>query len=117
MSQDRITYNICPMAGCHEFCIIKVHSRDKRVIKVESPELPQDPDWRWSCLKALASIRQVYSAERLRYPMKRSGERGEGKWKRISWDEALDTIAEKIKDTIAREGQKAVVFAQGTHEG
>lgn len=103
-----ITYNICPMSGCHEFCIIKVHSRDNRIIKVESPELPRDPDWRCICLKALASIRQVYSADRLRYPMKRTGERGEGKWKRISWDEALDTIAAKILEIREKYGPQAL---------
>lgn len=108
MSQDRITYNICPMAGCHEFCIIKVHSRDNRIVKVESPELPQDPDWRCICLKGLASIRHVYSKDRLRYPVKRAGERGEGKWKRISWDEALGTIAIKILEIREKYGPEAL---------
>lgn len=107
MSQERITYNICPMAGCHEFCIIKVHAKDNRVVKVESPELPQDPHWRCICLKGLASIRHIYSKERLRHPLKRTGERGEGKWKRISWDEALDTIATRMLEIKEKYGAQA----------
>ncbi len=115
MSQDRITYNICPMGGCHEFCIIKVHSKDNRVVKVESPELPEDPDWRCICLKGLSSIKHMYSAERLRYPLKRTGERGEGKWKRISWDEALDTIAARLLEIKKKYGAQAVrVDARGS---
>lgn len=48
---------------------------------------------------------------------KRLGKRGEGQWTRISWEEALDTIAEKVRETIARDGQKAIALAQGTPKG
>ncbi|WP_200243801.1 molybdopterin-dependent oxidoreductase, partial [Thiohalocapsa halophila] len=49
------------------------------------------------CAKGQAGVNQVYFPDRILYPMKRVGERGEGKWKRISWDEALDEIVSKIK--------------------
>jgi anaerobic selenocysteine-containing dehydrogenase len=49
--------------------------------------------------------------------MKRTGQRGEGKWSRISWDEALGIITEKIRETIQRDGQRAISFAQGTPKG
>ena len=55
--------------------------------------------------------------DRLTYPMKRKGGRGEGKWSQISWDEALETIAKKIKETIEREGPETIAFAQGTPKG
>jgi anaerobic selenocysteine-containing dehydrogenase len=49
--------------------------------------------------------------------MKRVGERGEGKWERISWDEALETIAGKVRETIERDGPRAISFAQGAPKG
>jgi anaerobic dimethyl sulfoxide reductase subunit A len=49
------------------------------------------------CTKAYAHIRNLNAPNRLLYPMKRIGEKGAGKWERISWDEALDTIANKLK--------------------
>jgi anaerobic selenocysteine-containing dehydrogenase len=49
------------------------------------------------CAKAQASINQVYDPDRILYPMRRVGTRGEGKWKRISWDEALDELGGRLK--------------------
>jgi anaerobic selenocysteine-containing dehydrogenase len=49
------------------------------------------------CAKGQAGVNQVYFPDRILYPMRRMGERGEGKWKRITWDEALDEIASRLK--------------------
>ena len=54
---------------------------------------------------------------RLKYPLKRAGEKGEGKWKRISWDEALDTIAQKMKEAIEKYGPFSIAISQGTGRG
>ncbi len=113
MAGERITYNICPMAGCHEYCIIKVHTRDNQVVKVESADTPLDPHWRCICLKGLASLKLLYSPERLRYPLKRTGQRGEGKWKRISWDEALDFIASKMLGIREKHGARSIRIIAG----
>ncbi|MDP6179266.1 MAG: molybdopterin-dependent oxidoreductase, partial [Desulfatiglandales bacterium] len=51
---------------------------------------------------------------RLRYPMKRSGERGEGKWERICWEEALDTITQRMMDSSAQFGPNSICTGQGT---
>ncbi len=61
----------------------------------------EEPQLR-ACLRGRSYRQRLYSAERLLYPMMRVGERGEGKFKRVSWDEALDFVAKKmvhIKDT------------------
>ncbi|MCU7905997.1 MAG: molybdopterin-dependent oxidoreductase [Candidatus Thiodiazotropha sp. (ex Epidulcina cf. delphinae)] len=64
----------------------------------------EEPQLR-ACLRGRSYRQRLYSAERLLYPMMRVGERGEGKFKRISWDEALDFVAKKmvyLKDTYGR---------------
>ena len=55
-----------------------------------------------NCAKGPATHNQVYDPERILYPLKRVGERGEGKWQRISWDQALDEIAEKMRASRAK---------------
>jgi thiosulfate reductase/polysulfide reductase chain A len=50
------------------------------------------------CVKGASGYLLQYSPDRLLYPMKRAGERGENKWTRITWDEALDTITAKLKE-------------------
>ncbi|MES9928242.1 MAG: molybdopterin-dependent oxidoreductase, partial [Candidatus Thiodiazotropha sp. 6PDIVS] len=64
----------------------------------------EEPQLR-ACLRGRSYRQRLYSAERLLYPMMRVGERGEGKFKRVSWDEALDFVAKKmvhLKDTYGR---------------
>ena len=69
------------------------------------------------CSKGLSSIQHIDNPYRIKYPMKQVGEKGEGKWKRISWDEALDTIAGKMKDAIADTGPHSIAISQGTGRG
>jgi anaerobic selenocysteine-containing dehydrogenase len=66
------------------------------------------------CPKGLASIEHLYHPDRLKYPLKRMGKRGEGAWKRISWDEALDTIVEKIHEIRERSGVESIAIGTGT---
>jgi anaerobic selenocysteine-containing dehydrogenase len=49
------------------------------------------------CAKGQAGVNQVYDPDRILHPLKRVGKRGEGKWKKIGWDEALDEIASRLK--------------------
>ena len=100
----------------HGGCGILVHVEDGKITKIEGD--PDSPLSRGTiCAKGLAQAERLNHPDRLNYPMKRMGERGEGKWGRISWDEALETIAEKIRNTIERDGQRAISFAQGTPKG
>ncbi len=66
------------------------------------------------CSKGLAFAQLVYHPDRVTYPLKRAGARGEGNWERISWDEALDTIAERISRIKAENGAESVVLGYGT---
>jgi anaerobic dimethyl sulfoxide reductase subunit A len=95
-------------------CIIKVHIRDGKIWAIEPDDTINRGIAREDghvsnelidkcmitarpCTKAYAHIRNLNAPNRLLYPMKRVGEKGAGKWERISWDEALDTIANKLK--------------------
>ncbi len=55
-----------------------------------------------NCAKGPATLNQVYDPERILHPLKRTGARGEGKWQRISWDQAIDEIAAKMRKSRLR---------------
>ncbi|MBR5261359.1 MAG: molybdopterin-dependent oxidoreductase [Oscillospiraceae bacterium] len=75
---------------------------------------PQDPMSKGRlCAKGLSGIQALYHPNRNKYPMKRVGPRGSGQWKRISWDEALTTIAEKLMETKEKYGAEAVFCSTG----
>lgn len=65
------------------------------------------------CLKGLSGINALYHPNRNKYPMIRVGSKDENKWKRISWKEAIDTIAHKLMDTRAKYGAEAVFCSTG----
>ncbi|MBI2854473.1 MAG: molybdopterin-dependent oxidoreductase [Chloroflexi bacterium] len=110
---EQVFYNTCPAAGCHLFCAVKVRVRDGRIAKVESADYPGQSGSRMVCLRGLSAIRFVYHPDRLKYPLKRAGKRGEGNWQRITWDEALDEIAGKLLDIKIKYGPEAVKIVSG----
>jgi len=99
--------------GCHGGCGVLAHVKDGRLIKVEG-----DPNHPWNqgrlCPRCLALTQYVYHPDRLKYPLKRVGERGEGRWQRLSWDEAFDIIEKKLNDIKEKHGPESVIFLQGT---
>lgn len=66
------------------------------------------------CAKGNAGIQQLYDPDRLKYPLLRKGKRGEGKWQRISWDQALDYAAEKLKEIADKYSRCGVLFTPGS---
>jgi anaerobic selenocysteine-containing dehydrogenase len=104
--------------SCNTCCevLVFVDEATGQILKVEGD--PESPISRGLlCAKGLASRDLVYNPGRLRYPVQRTGERGEGKWKRISWEEALDRIAEKLLFYRGKYGPQGVAFLQGTIRG
>ena len=65
------------------------------------------------CAKGQAGINQVYDPDRILYPMKRVGKRGEGKWKKISWDEALDELTVRLKKLLDEGHPEKFMFHYG----
>jgi anaerobic selenocysteine-containing dehydrogenase len=92
-----------------------VHVENGRAIKLDI-----DPDSPWArdklCWKSQAGLERLYHPDRLRFPMKRTGERGEGKWQRITWDEALGAITEKFNDIKDNDGAQSVALVKGYYE-
>ena len=87
--------------GCHGVCQVLVHMEGDKVVKVTGD--PESPTSRgYLCPKGAAAPEILYHKDRLAYPMRRAGARGENRWKRISWDEAVSEMVERL-DRIRRE--------------
>ena len=97
---------------CSTICGITGYVKDGRILKIEGN--PNDPNSRGRlCARGQAGLNHQYHPERLLYPLKRTGPRGSGRWKRISWDQALDEIAGRLK-AIRESGQpEEFAFHQG----
>lgn len=87
---------------CSRGQLISVHLRDGKVVKIEGDAMGD-----------AAALERLYHPNRLKYPQKRVGEKGGGKWERVSWDEALATIAEKLNSIKERYGAEFVAFGKG----
>lgn len=101
---------------CAIGCGILVHVDNGRVIKVEG-DLDNPLNEGVLCTKGLALLEHLYHPNRLQHPLKRLGERGEGKWLPISWDEALDTIAGELANAKKKYGAESVAFIRGSFKG
>jgi thiosulfate reductase/polysulfide reductase chain A len=98
---------------CSVRCPIKVSVKEGQVRWIEGN--PHVPGMEGSlCPRGAAGINMLYDNERLQAPMIRDGERGSGKWRKVSWDEALDYIADKLKPIIAEHGGHSVVLGERT---
>lgn len=92
---------------CGGSCILLVHVKDGVITRIEADD-GEEPQLR-ACLRGRAYRQRVYAPDRLKFPMKRVGERGEGKFERISWDEALDTVARELKRVKNTYGNAAIM--------
>jgi len=96
--------------ACHCECGVIVEVRDGRVVHLEGDS--DHPENRGiMCPKGLSYIDLVYHTDRLRYPRKRVGKRGEGKFERIGRDEALDAVAREFNQIREKYGPEAIGFA------
>lgn len=103
---------------CPGHCSVRAVVEEGKVVDV-APDLESGlPSEQCPLKKGRFSIPEILShRDRLLYPQKRTGARGEGTWERISWDEALDTIAEKFKHYKETFGPEAVALGLGEPKG
>jgi anaerobic selenocysteine-containing dehydrogenase len=97
-------------AGCGLVAVI-----DKESLKIRRFEgNPEHAGSRGrNCAKGPATLNQVNDPERIRYPLKRVGKRGEGKWERVSWDEVLDDIAARVRKALTEERRNEIMYHVG----
>ena len=103
---------------CHQFhcltgCNLKCTIRDERVSLIEPSDLAEESH-RTICLRGINEVAHIYSEDRLQTPMKRVGERGEGKFVQIGWDEAIDTIYQELKKSQDAYGENSVFVRKST---
>jgi anaerobic selenocysteine-containing dehydrogenase len=96
-------------ASCDIACTVVAKVQNGRVIRVRSsykPSLREN-----ICVKGIYAHRGFESPMRIRHPLKRVGERGSGEWEEISWEQALDEIAERLKRIVAEHGPEALAVS------
>ena len=94
---------ICYM--CTTSCPTRIHVRNGQAIKIDMADKRSTRCPRWQ-----AQLDFIYHPDRLQYPMKRTGEKGTGPFTRISWDEALETVASHLQKVKNKYGAESVVF-------
>jgi len=107
-------------SNCQGNCAFQVFAADGKITREEqlarypqiSKEIP-DANPR-GCNKGVLHSQALYEKDRILYPMKRVGKRGEGKWEKISWDQALSEIGEKVMDTVTQNGLNSLMVYTGT---
>ena len=111
--ETEVVHTNCRACG-HAGCGVFVTLENGKAVNIRG-DMDHPISKGYLCRKARGFIADIqYHKDRLLYPKKRVGERGEGKWERISWDEALGTIAEKFNQIKAENGPESVIFGHGT---
>ena len=115
-SAERLIRVGCPAHNCGGRCLLVAHVSNGKITRLDAddrPDLVSSPQLR-GCARGRSYLQRQYHPDRLLYPLKRVGKRGEGRFERITWDEALDTVAgemQRVKDTY---GNSALYVPYGT---
>lgn len=111
VAKDGVYKSGCRM--CHGGCGALLTVENEKIVKVEGdPDNPMNKGK--LCPLGSASLEQIYNPKRLKHPMRRIGKRGEGKWERISWDEAYGEIVQKIQEATDQDGAESIWVGTGT---
>jgi len=118
MSQTRVVRTVCdPNCHANPRCGISAHVEAGRITCIEPGAFPLPEYDRRVCAMGMSRLEQQYHPERLRFPLKRLGNRGKGKWQRITWAQAFDILTERLS-AIAREyGPRSLAFFAGSGAG
>jgi len=102
--------------NCGGRCLIKAHVSGGRILRVstdDSPDTEASPQLR-ACLKGRSNHTRLYHPDRLLYPLKRVGKRGQGRFERITWAEAVDILAHNLKRVLETHGPQSVYIQYAT---
>ena len=100
--------------NCESACGLLAYV-DKETLQVRKLEgNPEHPGSRGrNCAKGPATLNQITDPDRILHPLKRAGKRGEGKWRRVSWDEALDDIADRVRKAMVEKRHNEIMYHVG----
>lgn len=115
-ADEKVVWSAC-VVNCGSRCPLRLTVRDGEIVRVETDNTGDDVFGRHqvrSCVRGRSVRQRVYNPDRLKYPMKRVGKRGEGKFERITWEEAFDLIAQKLQEVLDKYGNEAVYLNYGT---
>jgi anaerobic selenocysteine-containing dehydrogenase len=108
MHELKVIHAACPH-DCPDTCAMLIEVEDGRATKV-SGDPDHLPTKGFLCTKVSRYLERVYNPDRVLYPMRRVGAKGAGRFERISWDEALDTIAERFSEiNESSDGPEAIL--------
>ena len=110
---EKLVWSQCNV-NCGGRCIFHWHTKDGKIQYMTTDDIGNDDFQARACLRGRVMRQWVNNPDRLQYPMKRVGARGEGKFERISWDEAIQTIADKIRYTIDTYGNDSIYVNYAT---
>ena len=96
-------------SSCDIYCQVRVDVEDGRVVRVKA--LDPRPLRSNICMKGVHAPSGFAHPDRVLHPLKRTGERGEGRWQRVTWGEALDEIAERLRAVVDRYGPEGLAVA------
>ncbi len=111
-NRTRVVRTTCAH-NCGGRAVLDCTVRDGKLVKVETGPHP-DSRYTAACVRCLAIPKWVYSPERLQYPLRRVGERGQANFERISWDEAINAIAQTLNQIHDRYGPGSVAFTRSS---
>ena len=103
------TAKCCCRCNCFGSCYIEVTVRDGKAVNLR-PAAMKDEHYNRVCLRGLSHLTRIYDPDRVKYPMKRVGERGGGEWECIGWDEAIQLMADRFTEIREQYGNQAIAF-------
>lgn len=115
MSDTRFIRTVCD-PNCHASprCGITAQVEEGRITNIEAGSFPLPEYDRRICAMGMARLEYQYHPDRLRYPLRRIGARGEGRWQRITWNEAFELVAERLKAVSAQYSPRSLAFFSGS---
>lgn len=112
--KHRVVKSTCGL--CQTGCGVLIHMEDNNATHLEGD--PDSPVNKGAiCLKGLASLEYLHHPDRLKYPLRRKGDRGSGQWEQISWDEALDVVAAELTKAKTVYGPESLILMRGSFKG
>jgi thiosulfate reductase/polysulfide reductase chain A len=103
---------------CHARCRVVVHTENGRLVKIEEDRTDPRVDTMLprtkGCLRLSGAKEYIYHPDRVKYPLKRIGDKGENRWEKITWEQALDEIAGKLEVVRGKYGPESLMITSGT---